>query len=647
MKFTRSVIVLVLLAATPGAAAKQPRIATEVKTWQMPGLSAVADTIAFYDTLMLNYHDVDVQQAYSLSSATNGNVLVSPIESRIINDRLRTIDDPFAWSLTPYVVTPQQQRFFNTRTPFSTVAYKKGFVSGHEENDIDFLFTGNINRRLNLGLEMDYLNSVGHYANTAGKLFRGSIWGSYTGAHYSMHAAFGWSRLSSFDNGGIRNVDDLASSLRAEDLPVRLNAMTGYRYLSGYLHNQYAITTNREYHDSIDVREDGHWVKKDTVKVEYIPLMTFSHVFECNNSNRRYIEKTASQGFYDTTYYDNTKTNDTTDVLTIRNTVAVTFCEAYNTKLKFGATVYAMNECQRFMNDSVPYDSIYDYRWTNNTFVGGAIHKHSGSHVLYTIEGNVCVVGYKIGEFDVNGRLETKFNAGKYPLVIGARAYAKSITPSPYLQHFRSNHLLWDNTFGFTYRFLGGLTVAYPTQWVKPRIDFSFENQTHPIYVSSADWKPRQYNGNVQILSGDVGVDITTPWVNLENRAVIQYTTNDSVLPVPLVILQHRLYYHGTWFKALDAQIGVDLRYFTKYHAPVLCPATGMFASQQTDLVGNYPWMNVYANFFVRSIHLRFFVQYQHLNHLFMKSNTDYLTMPSYPTNQDTFRAGLAWHFYN
>ena len=51
------------------------------------------------------------------------------------------------------MVTPQQQRFFNTRLPFSTVAYKKGFVTGHEENDIDFLFTGNINPRLNLGVE--------------------------------------------------------------------------------------------------------------------------------------------------------------------------------------------------------------------------------------------------------------------------------------------------------------------------------------------------------------------------------------------------------------------------------------------------------------------------------------------------------------
>ena len=636
-----------LLAATLVAAAKRPLVRSEVKTWTMPSLSAIADTIPFLDTTMLNYHDVDVQQLYSISSVTNGNVLVSPIESRVVNDRLKTIDDPFAWSLTPYVVTPQQQRYFNTRTPFSTVAYKKGFVTGHEENDIDFLFTGNINPRLNLGVEMDYLNSVGHYANTAGKLFRGSVWGSYTGGHYSMHAAFGWSTLSSFDNGGLQDINDLTNGMYAQDLPVRLNAMTAYRYLSGYLHNQYAITSEREYHDSIEVIEDGKRVKRDTIKVEYTPLMTFGHVFETNNSNRRYLEKDANQGFYDEIYYDSIATKDTTDVLTIRNTFAVTFCEAYNTKLKFGITAFAMNECQRFINDSIPYDSIYDYRWMNNTFVGGAIHKHSGNNVRYHIEGQVCVLGYKIGEFNVNGKLTTKFNAGKYPFIIFARAYAKSETPSWYLQHYRSNHVIWDNTFGFTYRFLGGATIHYDYKWLKPHIDFSFENQTNPIYVSLADWRPHQFNGNVQIFTGDVGLDLTTPWINLENKAVIQHSTNDSVLPVPLVILQHRLYYHGTWFKALDTQIGVDVRYFTKYHAPVLCPATGMFANQQDVTVGNYPWMNVYASFYVRSIRLRFFAHYQHLSYWFFKENKGYITMPGYPTNRDIFRAGLAWHFYN
>ena len=626
-------------------------------------MSAVADTIAFKDTATLNYHDVDVQQNYSLSSAMNGNILVSHIESRVVNHRLKTIDDPFAWSLTPYVVTPQQQRYFNTTTPYSNIAYKKGFTSGHEENDIDFLFTANVNRRLNLGIEMDYLNSVGHYQNTAGKLYRGSLWGSYTGAHYSMHAAFGWSRLSSFDNGGLQDVSQLGGSLSAEDIPVRMNAMTGYRYLSGYLHNQYAITTDREYHDSVEVIIDGRREKRDTVKVQYIPLMTFSHIFETNNSNRRYIEKTANQGFYDNTYYNQSKTNDSTDVLTIRNTVAVTFCEAYNTKLKFGITAFAMNECQRFYYDTAQTNSVLTYGngggvlqtlpslrpiyWMNNTFVGGAIHKHSGELVHYHVEGQVCVLGYKIGEFDVHGKLETKFNAGKYPMIIAARAYAKSETPNFYLQHFRSNHLQWENNFGFTYRFLGGATIAYPTQWVKPSIDFSFENQTNPIYVSATDWKPRQYKGNVQIFTGDVGLDVTTPWVNLENRAVIQYSTNDSVMPVPTVILQHRLYYHGTWFRALDAQIGVDVKYFTKYHAPVLCPATGMFGTQQTTEIGNYPWMNIYADFYVRSIRLRFFAHYQHLSYWFNTKSTEYLAMPGYPTNRDVFRAGVAWHFYN
>lgn len=679
----RAEIVLVLLAAAVSVAAKQSLPRTVIRTWQMPSLSAVADTIAFSDTAMLNYHDVDVQQRYSLSSATNGNVLVSPIESRIVQDRLRTIDDPFAWSFAPYVTTPQQQRYFNSTTPFSTVAYKKGFVVGHEENDINFLFTGNIGKPLNLGVEMDYLNSAGHYTNTAGKLYRGSLWGSYNGNHYTMHAAFGWSKLSSFDNGGLLDTTDMHGPLKAADMPVRLNAMTGYRYLSGYLHNQYAITMERDYHDTIEVVEDGKRVKKDTIKTAYVPLMTFSHIFEVNNSNRRYIEQKADQrypvggntykSFYDTIYYDNKETSDTTDVLTIRNTIAVTFCEEFNSKLKFGISAFVMNECQRFLRDSAQYNTtLLNYQWLdridkggseimqtvrdttplhwiNNTFVGGAIHKKSGKYIHYNVEGKVCLLGYKIWEYDVNGKITGLIPAGNNTLYVSARAYAKSETPSPYLQCYRSNHIRWDNAFGFTHRFMGGATVDYPTKWVRPRLDFSFENQRDPIYVSAKDWKPVQYKGNVQIYTADLGVDVTTPWINLETRAVYQYTSNDSVMPVPMFILQGRLYYHGTWFKALDAQIGADVRYFMKYKAPVLCPATGMFANQKDVEVGNYPWMNVYANFYVRSIHLRFFVQYQHLNHLFMKKNSDYkyLTMPGYPTNQDTFRAGLAWHFYN
>ena len=113
---------------------------------------------------------------------------------------------------------------------------------------------------------------------------------------------------------------------------------------------------------------------------------------------------------------------------------------------------------------------------------------------------------------------------------------------------------------------------------------------------------------------------------------------------VPALTLYHNLYYHGTWFKALDAQIGIDLSYCTAYYAPYLNAAIGQFAAQQDIKTGDYPVMSVYANFYVRLLHLRFFAQYQHFNATFM--NRKYYAMPSYPLNPDVFRAGLAFHFY-
>ena len=66
--------------------------------------------------------------------------------------------------------------------------------------------------------------------------------------------------------------------------------------------------------------------------------------------------------------------------------------------------------------------------------------------------------------------------------------------------------------------------------------------------------------------------------------------------------------------------------------------------TQSKAQVGNYPVMNVYANFYVRAIRLKFFAQYQHFNASFM--GKQYFGMPDYPLAPDMFRAGLAWHFY-
>lgn len=663
----RIIVCILTLCSAVAVQAAEKAVPTVIRAWQLDTWTGVADTLASIDSSYIDYPMRDRLHDYSISNVSNSN-LISPNQSRIYFARQKTTDLIFADAYTPYIITPQQVKYYHTTTPYSTIAYKKGFVTNLDQNDISFSFTGNVSRRTNLGMTIDYLNSYGRFANQEGKTVFGSVFGSYNGDHYSLQSSFTWNTLSNFENGGLMNPSDLQGVLKPEDMPVKMQGMSGLRYLSGYLNHYYSICVERERKVNYRERdEEGKWVKKDSIKIEYVPVTTFRHIFEVTDATKRYKEKSATQSILPNTYRNPIQTNDSAACLTIKNTLTVTFEEEFNTWLKFGAMVYAMNESQRHITaigqtenivNLEPWgntygdvlantlhlmpDTLYGQRWTNNTYVGGALYKHRGQYIHYGFDGNVCLLGYKLGEVQVNGHLDAGFRLGKDSMTIAAKAFFRNETPDYYLQHYRSNHYRWDNNFQKTLRLRVSGEVAYPTQWVKPKLNVSFENITKHIYFDT-DGTPKQLDGNIQVLAADLQLNITTPWVNLDNHVIYQHASSDK-LPLPALTLYHNLYYHGCWVKALDVQIGVDMRFFTQYYAPLLNPALGQFCIQNTELVGNYPVMNIYANFYVKSLRLKLFAQYQHFNASFM--NKQYFEMPGYPMGPDMFRAGLAWHFY-
>lgn len=628
--------------------AAEKSVPTMMRAWQLDAWTGIADTVSIVDTSYMHLPMRDVLNDYSISNLTNSN-LISPTQSRIYFDREKKMDFIFSDAYSPYIITPQNVKYYHTTTPYSSVGYKKGFVTDLDQNDISFMFTGNVSRRTNLGMTIDYLNSYGRFANQEGKTVFGSVFGSFNGDHYSLQSAFTWNTLNNFENGGLLNPTDLQGKLEPQDMPVKMHGMSAFRYLSGYLNHYYSICVERERKVNYRERdEEGKWVKKDSVKIEYVPVTTFRHVFEVNDATKRYVEKSARQSILPSIYRDSTATKDSVACLSIKNTLSVTFEEEFNTLLKFGAVVYAMNETQRhiLIDTLVPpqpeADTLFNRQWTNNLYVGGALYKHRGEHLHYGFDGNVCLLGYKLGEFQVNGHMDAGFKLGKDSLTLAAIAYIRNETPDYYLTHYRSNHYQWNNQFKKTYRFYVGGEVAYPTKWITPKLNVSFENITRQIYFA-ADGLPQQADGNIQVLAADLELNITTPWINMDNRIVYQHSSSAN-LPLPALCMYNNLYYHGTWVKALDVQIGVDMRFFTKYYAPVLNPALGQFCVQNTEKVGNYPMMNVYANFYVKYIRLKLFAQYQHFNASFM--NKQYYNMPGYPMAPDMFRAGLSWHFY-
>ena len=107
---------------------------------------------------------------------------------------------------------------------------------------------------------------------------------------------------------------------------------------------------------------------------------------------------------------------------------------------------------------------------------------------------------------------------------------------------------------------------------------------------------PEQYGGNLQILSATLSQNFRAGIFHLDNEVTWQKSSNSSVLPLPDFSLYHNLYIDAKLAKkVLTVQLGADVRYFTKYHAPAYMPATGQFYLQpENDQVeiGGYPIVN-------------------------------------------------------
>ena len=93
----------------------------------------------------------------------------------------------------------------------------------------------------------------------------------------------------------------------------------------------------------------------------------------------------------------------------------------------------------------------------------------------------------------------------------------------------------------------------------------------------------------------------------------------------------------------MTVQFGADMRYNTKYYAPRYLPATGVFYAQNDYEVGDYPYVNVYANCHLKQV--RFYIQYNHLNKSW--GSYDYLVLPGYALDPNYLKIGISAFFSN
>lgn len=419
---------------------------------------------------------------------------------------------------------------------------------------------------------------------------------------------------------------------------------------------------SQEKADSLLAIEAKEKEAQEWMKDEYVPVTSFIHTATFDNYKRIFQANDTPDGYYLNDYYDESlQTSDSiydkTKHWELRNTLAVALLEGFNKWAKAGLKAFTTYELRHY---TLPNDDLTIGSYNEKTlYVGGQLNKTQGSVLHYNVTGTVGVMGDSNGDVTVDADADVNFRLLGDTVQLAAKAFFHSTSPTYYFTKYNSRHLKWDIDFDNTVhsRIEGIFSLNRTRTQLRVGFDeiknYTYFAQSYDLQANGTNYQrlnntvaPIQEKSPISLLTLQLKQDFTLGMFNWENVITYQSSSNNNALPVPKLNIYSNLYIKFKIARVLKCDLGADVRYFTKYYAPDYSPALGQFTTQASEdnrvKVGNYPIVNVYANFFLK--HTRFFVMLSHVNYT---EGGKYFFTPHYPLNQRLFRFGLSWNFFN
>lgn len=661
-------------------------------------------TIVPADTLALNFQNTNLVGGMTGEYNFLGN-LGSPRLSRIFFNRQDDEPTLFMAPYSSFFVRPDQVFFTNSNVPYTNLTYYKAGNKVNGEERFKSYFSVNVNKRLAFGFNFDYLYGRGYYANQSTSHFNAGLFGSYIGERYQIQAVYNNFFMKMNENGGIANdgyitrPDTMAEGKKeysSTTIPVKMEQTSNrnkdfYIYLTqryrlgfkrrvlkeeaqnnsvqqrfsptaptapitssiasadslatGSLATDSLPANNLAMGDnlSLDSLNNNHALPEDTNFVEeFVPVTSFIHTFKIERARHSYQSvSTPDENAY---YNKQGVSRDSTTAFSVKNVFGIALLEGFNRYAKAGLTGYISHKFSRY--DLMNADSMTVDRFTEQEiYVGGELAKRQGKTLHYSIDGEVGIMDKAMGQFRVNGNMDLNFRLWKDTVNLIVRGFVKNTLPSFYMRHYHSNLHVWDNDNmekEFHTRVEGELNID---RW-GTNLRAGVENVKNYTYLNPKA-VPEQNSGNIQILSATLKQNFRAGIFHLDNEVTWQKSSNETVLPLPQFSVYSNLYLLTKLAKkVLTVQLGADVRYFTKYHAPAYTPSIQQFHLQpENDQVeiGGYPIVNVYANLHLKRT--RLFAMYSHVNQGMGTRNS--FLVPHYPINPSLLRIGVSWNFYD
>lgn len=634
------------------------KIPVDIKTWTIDAVYGnMRPTIV--DTLMHQFQNKALPEGLNGHYSNQTNV-GSPRLNRIFMERKDNEDFLFINPFDYFHQRPDEFLFYDTKSPYVNLEYKVAGTKTTGYDDLTAIYTQNAGKRFNFGGKFVYLYGPGYYDNLAVANMKGAGWFSYMGDQYNLNLQYTHDYLKKGESGGIQDdnyithPEDFSRSFTSNDIPT---------WLSNTWMRQEINTVHLSHRYNVGMyKEEGE--DSASMKEIFVPIASLFHTLHYQSSHRRYTSYKVPTDFYQDQYLPGDSTNDVTNSTYFRNNIGLSLREGFNKWAAAGLNAYLGIENKTYELPDTPtignLPRTSDYK-EHNLLLGGQIIRTQGSMLHFDVNGEMTLAGENSGDFFVKGRGELNvpfrfLSKEKDTMQIEANAYIKSMTPNFYHRHYHARNVWWDNSFDKESR--TRIEGAFTLPHTGTKLTVGVENIKNFVYLqnygdrlTSGDLKYKrgvkalQCGDNIQVLSINLRQNFAWKILHFDNDITFQKVSDDDILPLPQLSTYHNLYITGQLVKnVLTAELGADLKFFTKYNAPDYAPTVSQFINQNPDNlkeIGGYPLVSVYAAFDLKQ--LRAYIQYYHVN----QSSGEYFWAPGYPMDPATLRFGLSWNFYD
>ena len=587
-----------------------------------------------------------------------------------------------------YSFSPASVPLYNTKTPHTELEYHGTIFSNEEreEDNIRIFTTQNIYPSLNFTLEYKRYGSGGMLLNesTANKTFVASS--NYLGKRYVAQGGYIYNKVTRTENGGLKDsywIRDTTVNSREidvhllkasnhlkkntvffnqtysmpfyflETIPLRkeekadaarLASVTASGDSLAILATQNELAIKAERRDSL--RNAIHEGVGRNITTAYIGTASEYSVYHKIYEDQ--ITDAGGREYYRNLFYINPTTSfDSLRVMKFENRAFIRLQpwseDAIVSKIEGGVGDKLLSH-HMFTPDgyltgpkNTVWNSLYAYagaegRWRNNIAWDGF--------------GRFTFGGHDAGDFFIGANATISLfpfrRARKSPVTINAHFETSLTEPEYFQQHFYSNHLQWDASFSkiSETRLTGRVSVP---RW-NLEAEAGYALVSGQMYYDSTG-VAMQAGSPVSVFSASLRKDFTFGIVHMDNRALLQFSSDQYAMPLPTLALNLKYYLQFDVRKnVMKMQLGANIFYNTAWYAPGYNPVIGQFTSQDREKYGNCPVIDAFINMQWKRASI--FVKVGNAGLGWPNDRPDYFSAAGYIQPQRTFKIGISWPFY-